>query len=150
MLPINPHPPLAMFAPSLGILCLLFEILAFKYPLLLTKPIRFLMLSLFLLSCLASYYSGFYGADFAHKLEPDLLKTHQGYARFGLIVLLANYFIGAVAFVSSYSNRNVIACYQAVLLIVVGVIIYTSHLGGELVFEHGGGVKGLGYDLLSQ
>ena len=148
MLPINPHPPLVMFAPSLGVLCLLFEILALKYPLLLTNQIRFLVLSLFLVSCLASYYSGFYGADFATKLEPDLLKTHQGYARFGLIVLLGNYFIGAVALISSYSNKTVISCYRGVLLIVVGVIIYTSHLGGELVFEHGGGVQGLGYDLL--
>lgn len=149
MLPINPHPPIVMFASSLGCVSLLFELLAVKYESIFSKSIRFIMLSLFLLACILSYYSGFYGADFATKLPPDLLKTHQGYARFGLIFLLGTYFIGALALLSNYSTKILVRCYQATLTLVVGVIIYTSHLGGELVFEHGGGVQGLGYEIQS-
>jgi hypothetical protein len=146
MLPLNPHPPLVMFTPSLALLCVLFEILAIWHPLLINKNIRFLILTLFLLSTIASYYSGFYGADYATKLAPELLKAHQGYARFGLIVLMANYFIGAIALVSPYSNKFLEWSYRVVLLVVVGTIIFTSHLGGDLVFRHGGGVDGIGYD----
>ena len=146
MLPLNPHPPIVMFASSLGSVCLLFELLALKYNSIFSKPIRFVMLSLFLGACVFSYYSGFYGADFATKLPQDLLKTHQGYARFGLIILLGNYFLGGIALLSSYSTTTLIRLYQAILTLVVGVIIYTSHLGGEIVFDHGGGVEGLGYD----
>ena len=147
MLPLNPHPPIVMFASSLGSICLLFELLALKYDSIFSKPIRFVMLSLFLGACVFSYYSGFYGADFATELPEELIKTHQGYARFGLIILLANYFLGIIALLSIYSTKTLIRFYQGILAAVVGVIIYTSHLGGELVFEHGGGVQGLGYDL---
>lgn len=147
MLPFNPHPPIVMFASSLGSVCLLFELLALRFELLFTKPVRFTLLTLFLLASIFSYYSGFYGADFAVKLPQDLLKTHQGYARFGLIVLLATYFIGAIALLTNYSTKGLLWFYRTVLAIVVGVIIYTSHLGGQIVFEHGGGVRGSGYDI---
>jgi uncharacterized membrane protein len=148
MLPFNPHPPLVMFAPTLGALCILFEVITLKYSKFVSKEIRFLILTLFLVACIASYYSGFYGADFATKLSPDVLKTHQDYARFGLIILLAVYFLGAISLLSSFSNRIVQTAYQVLLCLVCGIIIYTSHLGGELVFEHGGGVKGVGYEVL--
>lgn len=150
MLPFNPHPPFVMFASSLGGVCLFFELLAPKYETIFTRQIRFILLTLFLLACVSSYYSGFYGADFATKLDPELVKRHQGYARFGLIVLLAEYFLGALALLSSYSSKPLLWTYRGVLVLVVGIIIYTSHLGGELVFEHGGGVRNLGYSVVSE
>lgn len=134
-----------MFASSLAGICLLFELLSLKYKALFTRAIRFVLLTLFLGACVASYYSGFYGADFATKLSPELVKEHQGYARFGLIILLAEYFLGAIVLVTENSTVALVWIYRGLLVLTAGVIIYTSHLGGQLVFEHGGGVRTLGY-----
>ena len=146
MLPVNPHPPIVMFAPSLGCVCIVLRLIHYFRKELVTEKLQFLFITLFFIATTASYYSGYFGAEFASKLAPETIKTHQGYGKFSLILLLPTYFFGALSLLNEQQNRAVALIYDLFLLLVTALLIYSSHLGGKIVFEHGGGVRGIGYE----
>ncbi len=134
----NPHPPLSGFPPALLILLLVAEIAGGRGA---REIRRFLLLSTLVFSA-SAYFSGLYASEFASshfEVPAQLISTHEGYARLFLLLFLPLTFFGIIRD-SAYGNRLISTLYRLLLTASLGIVIYTGHLGGELVFEHGAGV----------
>ena len=137
---MNPHPPLTAFPFVIFTLLFIVEVLN-----LISKKEAYNSISLFLVFALIvfspiTYYSGFWGADFASKDLVEQIDNHQSYARFFLISLVPFvlvYFLKRQA----VDNSGLRLIYYIFLLLSFTLVVYTSLLGGSLVFDHGAGVS---------
>lgn len=144
---MNPHPPLSSLPFPLALLLTAIELLIIcGYNLEQTKKIILLALAL---SLPLTYFSGYWGSDFANLSftvpESEILK-HQGYAKFALFLFFPLLLIPLLIAVSESSatarvRYTLKLLYRALLLAFTSCLLYTSFLGGELVFSHGAGVR---------
>ena len=125
---INLHPPLTGFPGVLVALLLVNEFVCRG-----DERIKRFLLICAALFIPCTYLSGYVGVEFAEGIDPAVIKAHQGYAKFVLVLLVPLIVCGLLP--------RVRTAYLVLLPIVFGVVLYTSLLGGNLVFGHGAGVK---------
>lgn len=139
---VNPHPPLAMFPPVLGLTIFALECAEFKFPGILKQELRGALVIIFSVMTIATYYSGFWGVEFAERIPAEIIKNHQGFARFSALLTLPICLLGLLY---DRTKRWISYSYLCLLGVMAALLLYTAHLGGEVVFIHGGGVAGVGY-----
>jgi uncharacterized membrane protein len=143
----NPHPPLA-HAPLLLCFLLLAEFA-------LTSTKRWTSIDihpsfsnyLVFLLCLISpitYYSGYWGADFANadfKVPEEAILSHQSLAQLFLISLVPTALFAILR--RQNPSKLVSAAYFFFLLLGFSIVFQGSREGGKLVYEHGAAVSGV-------
>jgi len=132
-----------MFPAVLSLILIGLELLAFRG--IAPGKLRAAALVLFTVCVTGAYYSGFYGLDYASKLPPSAIVAHQGYGRFVLLMCCPLVVLGVLSALLPVPSPWLKRGYWGVLGGVAAATLYTSYLGGEIVFRHGGGVLGLGY-----
>lgn len=142
---MNPHPPLAMFPAAIAAVFFCLEILQLLgVKGLVSAKLRIVLATILALSLLFAYYSGFYGLDYATKTPSEPLKLHQAVARFTALLSLPLLLFSTVAYQKPPKSPIFIIFLVTLALLFLG-LLYTSHLGGKLVFEYGAGVTGIGH-----
>jgi uncharacterized membrane protein len=150
---INPHPPLTAGPPIIVLLLVIVQLCTAIFPRIsvlkrFTSQLlfcRYFLLSMLILITPLTYYSGFWGEEFAEDLAvankidlpKDVIEEHESLAKLFLISLVP---LALFGFIRS-EKRVVSALYCLFLLLSFGLVIATAHEGGELVFEHGAGVE---------
>ena len=102
------------------------------------------LLSVLTFAAPLTYYSGFWGVDFANQsfnVSNEVIAKHQMFARFFLIVLGVCVLFRLLESRALYGKRLIKGLYLLFLLGSIILVAYTSWLGGELVFAHGAGVR---------
>jgi hypothetical protein len=134
-----------MFPPVIAVVCCALELLHLAgITGLVSSRLRIALSGMLSLSLLAAYYSGFYGLDFATEIPADLIKFHQGLGRFSTLLGLP-LLLFALLSAKTPPKPLITGLFRASLAALTLTLLYTAHLGGELVLEHGAGVRGLGY-----
>ena len=142
---MNPHPPLVMFPPAVAVVFCALEILQLLgVKELLSFRLRLTLSTILCISILFAYYSGFYGLDFATEISPESIKLHQGFGRFSALLSLPLMLFTILTFVKPAKPLIIVLFWTSLVALTV-TLLYTAHLGGELVFEHGAGVRGVGF-----
>ena len=146
----NPHPALTGFPIAICFVITICEI--FKH-LFKKKELSIVCnyLTLFgLVIFPLTYYSGYEGATYLSKdFNTELIDAHRDLAKFFLFTCIPYLVLRtAIAFeksllgmLSDYVKEvieTILTCFSIAIL---GLVIYTSHLGGDLVFKHGAAVK---------
>ena len=147
---INPHPPLSGFPVTICFIiacCEVFKHLFKKQQLsTVCNYLSFFGLVLFPLV----YYSGYKGSSFVDpNFNQELIESHQNVAKLFLFTCIPYLVLRtAVAFeknllgmISDYAKEvieTILTCFSIAIL---ALAIYTNHIGGNLVFEHGAGVS---------
>ena len=140
---VNPHPPLSAFPAVLLTLTIGLELYS-----VLKKSEYFSLLArrAFYLVCVISpltYYTGYWGSDFANQsfsVPEDDIMFHQTIAE-ALLMSLALTLICSLASKHAEHGKNVVnGFYRLFLFTSYCIVLYTSFLGGHLVFSHGAGV----------
>lgn len=145
MAPWNPHPPLAAFPCVLTLVLLVFEILDMRRPGDGYRRASNVLVALVVVSTVVTYLSGTYASDLASQsfaVEPRTIATHQAFAK---SMLLGVFVLGTLAAArcsgTANARRVLDRIYRGALLIFAALAIWTSQLGGDLVFAHGAGVS---------
>lgn len=147
---MNVHPPLTGFPISISFLICVAEI--GKH---LCKKKEFNIVCNFLtLTALVifplTYYSGYVGAEYIDpSIDKKLIASHQALGKFFLFTCIPYCILrSALAFekfllgmVTDYVKELLETSLTCLSLAILALAIYTSYLGGELVFKHGAGVK---------
>ncbi len=92
------------------------------------------------LSFLSGYQASSDLGTIAGDVERELGKHHA----LGRFYLMSALFLGTFFVVgrkARYGKHVLLALYYAALIAVVSLTVWTGRLGGDLVFEHGVGVK---------
>jgi len=136
----NPHPPLAMFPPVVSMLMVILELAALRIPAVMTARLRVLLSVILLISATLAYYTGFYGVDFAPDVPLEVIRSHQGFARFSALLSVPTALFATLILLSPKSQKALNWSYLGAILLQCSLLMFTSHLGGKLVFEWGAGV----------
>lgn len=144
----NVHPPVAGFPIAFFILAFLLEGAAFFG---LPDKLKAVLASAALVVVIAAvcavvvaFVTGYWGADMAaQSFNPpeDVISYHH---RLGRLLLFAVVPLAVFAYLregAEYCRGVFKTLYLITLLVCIGLSIFTSHLGGELVFRHGAGVR---------
>ena len=147
---INPHPPLTSFPLAICFIitvCEIFKHLFKKKEL--STVCNYLTLFALIIFPLV-YYSGYEGATYVSKdFDYELISAHQDLAKFFLFTCIPYLVLRtAIAFeksllgmISDYAKEVIETMLTCFSIAILGLVIYTSHLGGNLVYEHGATVK---------
>ena len=141
---LNPHPPLTGFPWVILVLVIGAELGAR-----LMKSAELQGFAVKLLVVLAifspvTYLSGYLGlkhADRGFSVPVDAIESHQLVAKLFLLSLFPTVVLSVVRTGGRSKNRIIHFAYYAFLLCSFSLVIWTSKKGGDLVFEHGAGVK---------
>ena len=146
---INPHPPLTGFPITISVLICIAEIgkhLGRKNEF--NIVCNFLTLAALVIFPL-TYYSGYWGAEFVDKnFNQKLIASHQALAKFFLFTCIPYCMLrAALAFekfllgmISNSVKELLETSLTCLSLAILALVIYTSYLGGNLVFEHAAAV----------
>lgn len=142
---LNPHPPLA-HAPLLLCTILIFEFLLSSSKRWTSVDVHptfanYLLVLLCLISPL-TYYSGYWGADFANAdftVPEEAILSHQSIAQLFLISLIPLALFGVLR--RQNPSAFTAVSYFLFLLLSFGIVVQGSRLGGSLVYEHGAAVQ---------
>jgi len=147
---INPHPPLSGFPLAICFIITCCEILKHKFKKEKLSTVCNYLTFFGLLIFPLVYYSGYQGVNYISKgFSSELIAEHQRLAKFFLFTCIPYLVLRtAIAFEKSLLGiisddikeilEAVLTCFSVAIL---GLVLYTSHLGGELVFKHGAGVE---------
>ena len=147
---MNPHPPLTGFPISICFLICLAEITKHQF-----KKEQMQTICNFLTLCAVvifplTYYSGYWGAELVEKnFDQRLIASHQALAKLFLFTCIPYVILRATLAFEKYllgmiseNAKELIGTFLTCLSIVIfALVIYTSYLGGNLVFQYGAGVK---------
>ena len=140
---INPHPPLSAF-PIVLFTTLLFGEAAYTVIRKDFTALRLYLLSLTLVSLIATYFSGYWGVEVAKELTPhvapEVIGGHQSAAKAFLFFSPAFFLFGFLMCGEYRSRRIVRSLYFLSLFAMWCAAARVSYLGGELVFRHGAAV----------
>lgn len=141
---MNPHPPLSSFPFVILFLLVLVELLTLtsKKKLSLVQVSNFLIVLLVIFAPL-TYYAGFWGLDYSEQSFqiPDAsIELHQTYAKLLLILIVPLALVYSLIR-SNQASKFLAFLYRLLLLLSLLLVAYVSFLGGELVFNHGAGIR---------
>ncbi len=147
---INPHPPLSGFPLAICFLITSCEVLKhFLKKNQLSNLCNYLTFFGLLIFPLV-YYSGYEGATYVKEgFNTALIIEHQKLAKLFLFTCIPylvlrtamafeKNLLGEISGSKKKIIEKVLTCFSVVIL---GLVLYISHLGGALVFEHGAAVK---------
>ena len=147
---MNPHPPLTGFPVAICFMitcCEIFKHICKK------KELNTVCnyLTLFgLISFPLVYYSGFKGTLLLDKdFNKELIDAHQDLAKLFLFTCIPYLVLRtAIAYeqnllgrISNYAKEVIETTLTFFSIIIFALALYTSHLGGDLVFKHGATVE---------
>lgn len=146
---MNPHPPFTGFPISICFLICVAEITKhlFKKDEMNTVCNFLTLLSLGLFPL--TYYSGYWGVEYVDKgFDQNLIASHQALAKFFLFTCIPYCVLRSMLAFEKYllgmitnSVKEIIGTSLTCLsLAILALVMYTSYLGGNLVFQHGAGV----------
>lgn len=147
---MNPHPPFTGFPITICLLICIAEITKhlFKKNEMNTVCNYLTVMGLILFPI--TYYSGYWGAEYVEKnFDPKLIASHQALAKFFLFTCIPycllrsmlafeKYLLGMI---SDYAKEMIGTSLTCLSLAILALVMYTSYLGGNLVFQHGAGVN---------
>ena len=146
---MNPHPPLTGFPVSVAVLVCIAEIgKHFGKKKELNIVCNFLTLSALVIFPL-TYYSGYWGAEYVStNFDQKLIASHQALAKFFLFTCIPycilraaltfeHFLLGMMTNSAKKFIEIALTCFALAILVLA---LYTSHLGGDLVFEHSAGI----------
>ena len=144
---INFHPPLSSFPAVTLVLAVASELIAFfkRHNKLASNSYRVMAQRLIFIGCCftcVTYLSGYFGEDQASQtfeVPTNIIATHQAWAKAILVSLIPLIIFTILRNMSAKLAVNVL--YYFFLTLSLGLTIYTSYLGGTLVFKHGAGVE---------
>ena len=150
MMIINPHPPLTSFPIAICFIITVCEIFKhlFKKKELSTVCNYLTLFGLIIFPLV--YYSGYEGVTYVSKdFNYELISAHQDLAKFFLFTCIPYLVLRtAIAFektllgmISDHAKEIIETMLTCFSIAILGLVIYTSHLGGNLVYEHGATVK---------
>ena len=143
----NPHPSISSFPIAILTLMVIAELAAMfrkdneRY----SAIQRFLLLLLCVFAVIV-YFSGYWAAEQANQtfhVAEDPVLTHQGYAKFSVLLvipLVLLFFLRGSSSSSERSGRIISVLFRVWLATCWLFFGWTSALGGGLVFGHGAGV----------
>ena len=140
----NPHPPLTGFPSALLVVALFAELASIVRRNDSYSQFGFQLVLVAVAIVPLTFFSGYWGAEAATKISQvseEVIERHEGFARFLLLGLAVLLIVGLMARRAEYGRKLFKSFYRLLLLGSVGLVIYVSYLGGNLVFEHGAGVK---------
>jgi uncharacterized membrane protein len=71
----------------------------------------------------------------------EFISTHHNFGKTLMFLFIALVVLGFFARRSKYSKNLFLNSYRVLLIFAISLSIYTSFLGGKLVFEHAAGVS---------
>lgn len=138
------HPALASFPAVLLLVALGLEVAsAIRGTDVFRVAIR-IQLSLAVVFVLAAFFSGYLANDLANQtfsVADSFISRHHLSGRLLAFLILPCAALEFIARRAVYARGGFRVAYLMLLLLCVGLAVYTGHLGGELVFEHGAGVS---------
>ena len=138
------HPPLSSVPITLLVLTLLLDVAHVFLPRGGLANTARVLLVLAALSTLMAFFSGYPASDLANQtflVPDDAISLHHTSGRLLLLLVgpcLAWRWLSERA---THARALFTAGYAMLLTLCVCLALYTGHLGGDLVFTHGAGVK---------
>lgn len=141
------HPPLSGYPLAFLSLLVVLEVLCLTRFRTRVLGARSIIVVALVISTAASFFSGYQAvsnlSELSERIE-GLISQHHTIGRlllFNVVVLATAYWISGVATQARVVFR---ALYYLLLTSQLCLTLWVGYLGGELVFEHGIGVKGVG------
>ena len=148
----NPHPPLSGFP---FVLVFLLTALELRALFLKGDDLKVwndrtvgVLLSFSLVMIPLTYFSGYFGADFANarfEVPEELILQHQLWGKSALFLMIgcgvAFALYSAAPQHKAGARKGLRLLYRIGIFSLVALLARASYLGGQLVFEHGAGVR---------
>lgn len=143
---LNPHPPLSSVPAVLMTIVVAAELLSLIGTKLPRDKIKYFSFIVLIIACCLSpltYFSGYYASEYASQsfqIKQEIIVNHQIYAQ---LYLLSIFPLMLFAYLQIKEPQKKALYYLFCLFLVLSysLLITTSYKGGDLVFEHGAGVK---------
>lgn len=141
---VYPHPALSGAPAALVLMVVASEVLALAS----SAPVNFRRVSYFAIACLVvvapfTYFTGYFAAAEASQVfsvPPELITEHQSYAKLLLLSLVPLFLFSILR--PRETKLGVLNILFFVFLLTTTLLVFiTSNHGGDLVFEHGAGVR---------
>ena len=140
----NLHPPLAAFPLALLVVVGLLEIVQLIRPRINFGLVIRVNLILAVVGTVAAFFSGYQASDLANQtfqVADDVIAEHHLWGRLLLFVIVPCATLQILATVAQH-GRNWFRCaYYISLIAAIALVLRTGWLGGDLVFQHGAGVR---------
>ena len=146
----NPHPPLTGLPSALLLFVVVAECLAALARDEQRQKVFTACAGIGLWMCVLiaplTYFSGYWGADIASApdsaftVPEEVINRHEAFGRFFLFLLVVTCLLRLVASKAVASRRALFWAYGVMLTMSFAVLVFTSFLGGDLVFSYGAGV----------
>jgi len=138
------HPPLSSVPITLLVLTLLLDVAHVFLPRGELSHVARVLLVLAALATLAAFFSGYPASDLANQtfvVPDDAISAHHTAGRLLLILVGPCLALRWLSERATHARAMFTGGYAILLTMCVGLALYTGHLGGELVFAHGAGVR---------
>lgn len=143
-MPFELHPPLTAFPVALLTLVVIFEGIALARPAPGWRHSIEVLLVLAVLAVAAAFFSGYQASDRANQtftIADEVIAWHHVMGRALLFAIVPCAALRFVAARARFNRTGFYTAYGFALALCLGLVAYTGWLGGELVFEHGAGVR---------
>lgn len=94
-------------------------------------------------SVILAFFSGYSASEYADQtfqVSDDLIGLHHTMGRLLLFMVLPSVALKILSSRAQFGRGAFRGFYLGVLIMCVGLVIYTGYLGGQLVFGYGAGV----------
>ncbi|MDZ4785357.1 MAG: DUF2231 domain-containing protein [bacterium] len=138
------HPPFVSFPFVLVTISFLFQLIGVyknKNSILIASKS---FITAALVFAILSYYSGHEASEKVNQtftVADSLVGQHYLWAKIFLFTLIPCVLFGWIAFQAKFNKAIFESIFLVLLLFCLCLVIYTSWLGGSLVFDHGAGVR---------
>jgi uncharacterized membrane protein len=138
---VNLHPALASFPPVLILIAAALEIADRRGRFRTTIRLHLVLAVIFVT---ATFFTGYGASETANQtfvVADSVIATHHSVGRLLLFLIFPCAALEVVAHRAVHGRRLFFAAYALTLAACVLLVVYTGYLGGQLVFEHGAGVR---------
>lgn len=140
----NFHPPLSAFPFALITLVALLEIFNFRGTSATFRAAIRVNLFAAGVATIAAFLSGYGASEAANQsftVADEVIARHHFFGRFLLFVIIPCVAVRLIADRAKHGTRLFVGAYYLLLVVSIGLVVYTGFLGGKLVFESGAGVS---------
>ena len=138
------HPPLAAFPYVLLTVIVLVEIFLIWKPIPGAEKLVYLLLGFGVLATAATFFSGYPTSEQANQtfiVADEAISWHHNLGRLLLFMVVPCAALRWVSVIATQNTRAWSFVYRVMLVLCLGLAVTTGYFGGQLVFEHGAGVR---------
>ena len=138
------HPPLVSFPFVLLFVALVLELCILVRKHIVSQYLIFSFLIVALVLALVSYFSGHEASKLVNQtfqIDDSLVGRHFLFAKLSLFALVPTVIFKYISIAAEFNRSVFKAVYILFLLASLSLVVFTGKLGGELVFDHGAGVR---------